>query len=149
MTERTHKGSFEPVKVTPVQLARRVEKWKERLEKLGVAHFRINAVHIVDETPGGQHAEASVQVSESYDNATFWFTWEFLDDCDEYALDVTIVHEWMHVAMRDWDRSLECVETWMPKATYADFEDRMGHEREKLVERMARTIVGLYYNTDR
>ncbi len=149
MTERTHKGSFQKVKVTPAQLARRVEKWQGRLANLGISHFRITAVHVADETISGPGSDASVYVPDSYDNAEFWFTWGFLEDCDEYQLDATIVHEWIHVAMRDFESAIEVVETWMPQATYKDFEDRIQHEREGLVERMARTIVGLYYNTDR
>lgn len=137
-------GDWKPP--TPIQLAKRVEKWQHRLAHLGISHFRINSVTIDDETPGGPHAQASVRVSENYDNATFWFKWDFINDCTERDLDETIIHEWLHVAMRDLDQALDSAETWMPKATYADWDERIDHEREGLVERLTRTLAEFWYS---
>ena len=146
---RSHEGSFGKPNTDSVKVAERFEKWQKRLAHLGVGHYRINGVHFGEETPGGPRAEASVQVSENYDNVDFWVKWEFLENCDHYELDSTIIHEWLHVAMRDFDDALEAVESWMPKQTYEDFEQRVNHEREGLVERLSRTIAGMYYDTDR
>lgn len=131
---------------TPIQLAKRVEKWQHRLAHLGISHFRISAVHLVSDTPGGPRAQASVCASEHYDSAEFWFRWEFIEECTERQLDETIVHEWVHVAWRDFDESVRGAESWMPSRTYDDFEERITHEREGLVERLTRTIIDLYYD---
>lgn len=80
---------------------------------------------------------AAVQVDPKYDKAWWYFHDEYLSDCEEYQLDQTIIHEWLHVAMRDLDFSLGLVETWMPEATYKSWEQTVDHEREGLVERLA------------
>lgn len=132
------------MKITPINLAKRVERWQHRLAPLGISHFRITAVHLVEQTPGGSHAQASVHTPDHYDNAEFWFKWDFIDNCTADELDQTIIHEWLHVAMRDLDHSIEAVETWMPDQTYADFEETVDHEREGFVERLTRTIFKFY-----
>lgn len=121
-------------------LAERVEMWAKRLAPLGIAHFQIDAVHVDEATPGGPHAKAAVQCSRDYDHCTFWFKREFLDYCSGDELDQTILHEWVHVAMRDYDRTLEVVERWMPEATYEDFDSIVNSEREGLVDRLAHAL---------
>lgn len=133
----TSKKEFDEVGVA---LAQRVEKWGKKLAPLGVAHFYIDSIHITDETPGGPRAKATVQASQNYDHCTFWFQDDFLTHCSGDELDHTIIHEWLHVAMRDFDRSLDAVEKWMPEATYGDFEDTVDAEREGLVDRVAHTL---------
>ncbi len=133
---------------TPVQLAERVEEWQHRLALLGVGHFRITSVTIDDETPAGPHAQASAQMSTSYDNVRMWFKHDYIEVCGERDLDETIVHEWLHVAMRDFDSAIDAVEAWMPKQTYDAFEERVDHEREGVVDRVSRTIVAFYYDED-
>ncbi len=134
------------MKITAIQLAKRVETWQHRLGPLGVGHFRIEAVHLTDETPNGKSANASVWCPRHYDNAEFWFTHDFLEETDERGLDETIIHEWLHVAWRDMDEALDRVEAWMPPHAYVDFEDIVNHEREGLIERAARMIADLYHN---
>lgn len=123
-----------------IELAKRVERWGNDLAALGVAHYIIDAVHVVEETPGGPQAQATVQASRAYDHCVFSFKREYLDTCTADDLDQTILHEWVHVAMRDLDRALTVVEKWMPEATYSDFEDVIDSEREGLVDRMAHAL---------
>lgn len=131
-----------------VRLAKRVERWQHILSPLGVAHFRIEQVSAVDETPAGPHSNVTVQIFTHYDSVKFWFTHEFLEGADEKGLDEAIIHEWVHVAMRDFDNALEAVEPWMPLHTYRDFEESVDHEREGLVDRVARCIWELYHVTE-
>lgn len=132
------------VKITPIQLAKRVERWQNLLSPLGVGHFRITAVHLVEHAPHNPRAKASVWCPSHYDNAEFWFTYELLESCDEQELDETIIHEWLHVAWRDMDEALEAVEKWMPDSTYEDFESVIDHEREGLIDRTARALYALH-----
>lgn len=131
------------MKITPVQLAKRVERWGKTLASLGVAHFEFD-VTIADEAPPeGGGGDAAVWVADDYDVLHFYFKHEYLQDCTEGQLDQTIVHEWMHVAMRDHDTMCKLVQDWMPPATYDTWLEALKHEREGLVDRLANVIVQL------
>lgn len=132
------------MRITPINLAKRVERWQKRLVELGLAHWRITRVTITDRMPNGDHADASVQVSNDYDSYHIWFRDDFIVETDAKRLDETIVHELLHVSMRDLDESLENVEEWMPPAGYNDWSRVVNHAREGHVERLARLIVRLH-----
>lgn len=132
------------MKITPTQLAKRVEKWQQILAPLGIGHFSINCISLVDEVPGTPGSLAAVTTSQDYDYVRFYFNNEYLDEADAEDVDRTIVHEWLHVALRDLDHALRAVEKWMPEATYDDWDDRVTHEREGLIERLASLIVALH-----
>lgn len=132
------------MKLTPIQLAKRVEQWQKRLPLLGVGHVTIKCVTLCDETPGGPQAKATVQSSTHYDEAHFWFTFDFIAECDEAELDQTIIHEWVHVAMRDLDSAIESVDEQLSPAVNEVWTDRLEHEREGLVDKIARQIYHLW-----
>lgn len=118
----------------------RVHFWQEELEPLGLGHWRVDAVNVVDETPGGSEAKATVQVSHFYDSCTFWFTNSFLDEANDDDLNETIIHEWLHVAMRDFDAAIEEAEEQFGTEACSQWTARVRHAREGFVERLARQI---------
>lgn len=131
--------------MTRPQLEKRVKHWQDTLSVLGVGHFRIESINVNDESPSGStNANASVWTSSHYDSVHFWFSTSVLHPDQAHLVDETIVHEWLHVAMRDYDEVLDIVESWMPPHTYSDFESTLQHEREGLVDRLARQIVLAY-----
>jgi len=130
--------------MTVKQLAKRVEAWKDRLEFLGLGHWRIDGVGILDDIPDTENSVACVQTAHLYDNFRMFFRRDYIEESDEADIDETIIHELIHVAMRNLDRTYETVEEWMPRHTFADFMVTVGFEREAFVERLARTIYGLY-----
>lgn len=127
-----------------IKLAKRVEFWRDRLIPLGLGHWRIDQVSIVDETPGGYRAKATVQPSHTYDSCIFWFTHDFLSEASKRDVDETILHEWVHVFMRDFDHAIESVETELSPAAESRWSDWVGHEREGVVDRIARSFYMLY-----
>jgi hypothetical protein len=129
-----------------VKLAKRVEKWQKRLDSLGIAHWRIEGVSIVEEMPSGQSANAAVVPSYQYDSVYFWFWREYVDEANNKQLDETIIHEWIHVAMRDFDQAIESVDSELSAGTLASWESRLLHTREGLVDRLARQIYSMYDN---
>jgi hypothetical protein len=131
------------MKITPIQLAKRVERWGKTLASLGVAHFEFD-VAIVDEVPPDGGGNAAVWVADDYDVLHFYFKHEYLEASTEGQLDQTIVHEWMHVAMRDHDQFIQGVESWMPPTTFEQWIEDLKHEREGLVDRLANVIVQLH-----
>lgn len=98
----------------------------------------------MDEVPGGPNSSASVRTSGYYDSCWMAFKRDELPDTITRGLDETIVHEWLHAAFRDFDDALATACTWMPDATWRDWNDRADHEREGIVERLARLIVALH-----
>ncbi len=128
-----------------LKVAKLVEAWQERLAALGISHFIITAVHLVDETPGECGAEASVGTPDHYDTAEFWFTWGFLEEASPYDLDRTIIHEWLHLSFRDLDFVLEGVQEWVTYPTYRAFDRQVDHEREGLIDRFSHQIADQHY----
>lgn len=127
-----------------INLAKRVEFWQKRLAVLGLDSWRIESVSVVDETPSGIDARATVQPSHLYKSARFWFTREFVDTVNERELDETIIHEWMHVYMRDLDQAIEEVEYEIAPASRSQWAARVQHEREGFVDALARQIYTIY-----
>lgn len=127
--------------MTEKKLRKRVEYWIEVLGPLGLGHYELRGVHVVDEVPGGDNAQASVWTSSHYDSFELWVRTDVVQRRPE-VVDKTILHELVHVAMRDYDNTVdESMDRWMPPATRDAFEDDVVRRvREGFVERMARTI---------
>ena len=132
-------------KAEAIKLAKRVEAWRDRMVYLGIGHFRIDSVSVVDETPGGPTAGATVIPSHTYDSCRFYFTISFLESIESpRQLDETIIHEWLHVAMRDLDQAIESAEDDMTGTARETWNSRITHEREGLVDRLARQVYALW-----
>jgi hypothetical protein len=130
--------------VTQRQLLKRVKFWQRTLAELGISHWRIEECNIVEEPPTERQSAASCGLSRQYASVWFNFRREFLEEASLTKIDETIVHEWLHVALRDLDEAKDGAETWMPAATWTDFEERYTHESEGVVEAFARLIVRLH-----
>lgn len=86
-------------------------------------------------------AFAQVTPHQHYDQATVefradWSTW------DKRALNETVVHELLHVAMRDIDHvmHLPCeMDLWKKQGSQA-YHDAMEHATEGFIQRMAETL---------
>lgn len=130
-----------------INLAKRVERWQQTLAPLGVSHWRIGAVTVTDDVPGQPDSQAAVQPSHDYDSVRFWFLEEFVDSATERELDEAIIHEWMHVAMRDFDAAVLWAEDSLAPAALSAWEDRIHHEREGIIDRLARLIYALHEGT--
>jgi hypothetical protein len=131
---------------TEDQLLDRVKRWQQKLSALGVAHFRVLSVEIVDELDE-EKAGAAAFISEFYDSVYFEFRKDDLEDASDLDIDERIIHEWVHVAMRDLDQAIESVERWMPDPSREDFKRVVNFEREGLVERLARAMYALHSET--
>lgn len=135
------------MKITPIQLAKRVERWSKDLVELGLAHWRIEYICITDEMPtdadGGARANASVNVSHLYDSYTLHFRDSFIEEADERELDEAIVHELLHVWMRDLDEAIDSASGFMTEQVRYENGERTTAARERMVENMARLIVRL------
>lgn len=130
--------------MTQRQLLKRVKFWQRTLVDLGLQHWRIEDCEIVDETSHGPTAAASVGTSKQYASVWFQFRREFLSEAPPEKLDETIIHEWLHVFLRDLEEAKDGAQSWLPDASWTDFEERYDHETEGVVEAMARLIVRLH-----
>lgn len=129
-----------------IKLAERIEFWQERLVGLGLSHWRIHAVRVVghDDMPSDRRAKAAVQCEPMYDTCDFYFEHDYLAAASEAELDQTIIHEWVHVFMRDFDNAIESIEDALSPGVEQQWGDWVNHEREGVVDRLSRQIYVLY-----
>lgn len=132
--------------ITPVELAERVEEWGKLLAPLGVAHWHIGSVALLEDDGTGWVARA--KTSLQYDRCWFEFKRDFVEAATEDDLDQIILHEWMHVAMRNMDARIEQAEDWMPAATYNLWKDAVTHDMEGVVDRLATVLLQFYTGRD-
>jgi hypothetical protein len=125
-------------------LRERVQFWAATLGPLGVGHFTITNVSIVDEPDPNEEAKASIELSGHYDECEFRFARSFVENCSRQELDQSIVHEWLHAAWRDHDMIFEVLEKRLSPSAYDDFMLRQVHETEGIIDRVSRTIIALY-----
>lgn len=126
--------------MTIKQLKRRVEFWVKRLPYLGLQHWDFEYV-IEDSIEGHPNARAAVDTSDFYDNACITFDLTFVNEGPLELIDEVIIHELVHIAMRDFDELIDDTTDRLGDEGLQEFVVRqMTRERESLVERLARTI---------
>lgn len=119
----------------------RVLLWQKRLALTGVGHFEVG-VQVIAALPTEKNsARACVDISPYYDWVEFYITPETAAAPD---VDYVIVHEWIHVAMRDLDDATHGVAETLGSEARRLYLDRLDHEAEGFVDRLARTIVHAY-----
>jgi hypothetical protein len=137
--------------LTGRQVAKRIDFWRKELELLGLSHWHLQ-LDIEDDlrTGHGDRANAAVNTEDFYDAARIKIDSEVIpgpgsDLVDLEHLDYCIVHELIHVAMRDFDAAIDSVKDHLAPAAASQWEDRLEHEEEGFVDRTARAIVRLYH----
>jgi hypothetical protein len=127
--------------MTPQGFEERIDFWRVQLAPLGLSHWRFEFEYSDDlEDNTGGDADAGVRVHKSYDTA-FWDVTKRLLEMDQAEVDKTIVHELMHVVMRDLNSVEQDMLEELGGRQAALLEERLEHEIEGLVERLARAIV--------
>lgn len=131
------------MKITEKQLLKRVQGWQLSLEPLGIGHFHLD-LQIVEEVPGAEGAQAGVNPSVYYDRCWMNFSREFLEENTIEAIDKVIIHEWLHVAWRDYAAAVDSIGGELAPAVRGLWSDRLEHEAEGIIERLALTLYGFY-----
>jgi hypothetical protein len=127
--------------ITEQELEVRIEFWLEELWTLGIGHWRIKDVEIVDEVDGQPDGKAGVWTSDYYDSCSFQFCRDDLPEGINREVDETIVHELLHVAWRDLAQASKIPSGSMSRDVAWELESRVEHETEGIIERLARLIV--------
>lgn len=129
--------------MTLATLTKRVLYWQQKLSPLGVGHWRVE-VKIVAEPQGKPSSKACVKSSQLYDTCWMEFAADELAIATARDIDETIIHEWLHVAFRDFDHAVrEGIYSYFPSPAEDAWEARVDHEREGVVDRLARTLISL------
>lgn len=136
--------------MTEQQLAKRVEHWRSLL----APEWRITL------DPAGPHPadeedqyNACVQADDDYLHARLWVRQSFYRDAELGEVDVTLVHELLHLLLRELRRIEDLVRPHLTSAVSLLLADRQRTEEERVVERLARIIArlehpdGLLYGT--
>lgn len=124
-------------------LKKRVDFWNVKLMPLGFGHWDID-VQIVDEPDNEalNGARAAVTNSSFYDSAWMEFKEDWLEDEDTTLdeIDKVIIHEFVHVAMRDFDDAIHDAQYSLGEPAKSLWQSRVKHEREGFVDRVARSL---------
>jgi hypothetical protein len=131
--------------MTVHQLAKRIRFWQNKLEYLGIRHWDIT-VRIVDRPNESDSCDACIHTSHQYDSATADFKESFLENNEVEQIDQVIIHELLHLVLRDFDNAIDAAGRNMGMSERMLWDDSLDREREGVVERLARTIWVLYYD---
>lgn len=130
--------------MTARQIKARVDFWTKRLAPLGLSHWDFE-VYVFDgdieDSPG---CDATADTSDQYDSARLSFRADKVDR-DVREVDQLVLHELIHVAMRDFDETVDLVGWQLSIPVKSVWEQITDREREGLVERLARTIWSMHY----
>lgn len=125
--------------MTRAGLVKRVERWRRLL----APEWRVTLVDELPEDPG-YPVNAQVAADDDYLHARLWL------NPDRYApatplgeLDVTIVHELVHLLLRELRRTIDLLDGQVHRDVHRLLEERFRHEEELLVERVARVVARL------
>jgi hypothetical protein len=119
----------------------RVRRWQKRLEAFGISQFRVSVEitpHLPPKADDNYPGASAAEVHEYTDDVTFYFA---PDENKGDELDYSIVHEWVHVAMRSLDNAMEAACPLLPEPAKLLYRSRLDQEREQFIERIARAIV--------
>jgi hypothetical protein len=114
-----------------------VRAWAPRL---GLSHWEIEIAW--DETLLPSEM-ANVVTESAYDGAFVTFNTDLVENRDAEYVEATVVHELVHIVMRDLDATLPPVLDLVPKGAAALARARYEHEIEGVVDRMAGVLVAL------
>lgn len=126
--------------MTGKQLKARVMFWREIL-RLENWDMMIEVVTEFEEEPA---ARAKCLNEDDYDDTTLTFHQDWLNSATPEERDTVIVHELLHVMMRDFDDSIERIDNQLAKPVADLWHDSVRHERENLVDRLSKVIVHLH-----
>lgn len=116
-------------------VADRVEFWRLRL----TPEWRITVTGSTTPPEEMPDCRAMIQASEDYHHADLWIAPAVLRE-ELGEIDVTIVHELLHLLMREMRRTLDLIEGQVAPAVHSLLEQRFTTEEEGAVERLARVI---------
>lgn len=134
--------------MTGRQVAARVDFWRKKLEPLGLMHWKMSLDIVPDLTTGsGDGANAAVYTEDFYDTAYIKIDADAIPDGREstQTFDQYIVHELLHVVFRDFSKAIDSIKDHLAPPAASQWEDRVEHEEEGVVDRLSRAIVALHY----
>lgn len=121
--------------MTPKQLEALVSEWQARM---GLDHWRIS----VEVSSEREDYFAATAPSEQYRTASIKFDPDFAAKRPEEAVQ-TIVHELLHIAMRDVDSAVEAATAELHPAAAGQASKRYTHAVEGFVDALAVAITNL------
>lgn len=122
--------------MTRKQAARALEKWRARL----APEWRITVYESGPDWRDEEDYLATVQCDDDYAHAKIHLT----DAClarDDESVEVTIVHEILHLLTRELRRVLDRGKGYWPPSVHDLLSDGFEHDEEALVDRLAHAIV--------
>lgn len=132
--------------LTLATLRDRVAYWQHHpaLSSLGLGAWDLSVEWLPEDNDDPESPIASAEPHHYYDEGELKFSRAEIDNCTALEVDRAIVHELLHIFMRDLDEAAEeQISLYFPFPAASGWRARVKHEREGFVDRMARTIVAL------
>ncbi len=120
-------------------LEKRITYWKKKLE-LHAWEFQIEVVEAPDGKP---QSNACVTPATDYESAVIQFKDEWIENEDKEIIDRGIVHELLHVLDHERVLAEHFVCDRLSPSVESMYHERLEHEEEWFIEKIARIIVEL------
>lgn len=119
------------------KLRGRVAYWQKRLH---LQHWVVS-VELVDHKPmGNRSAVAAIDYEDHYDYAKMEILRSQIQEKTQEEIDRLLVHELLHLHMRDLDAAIDYVGGLIDSDSYYVWSEAVEHAQEGFIERIARTI---------
>ena len=113
----------------------RLERWRERL----VPEWRIT----VETQRRDVDMHAQVATDDEYHHAALWIDVDFIETGDPAEVDVTIVHELLHLLLRETRRTLDLIGGQLHRDAMAVISEHHRVAEEIVADRVSRAVVAL------
>lgn len=122
--------------MTRKQIDDTLETWRQRLAPEWTVTIDW------DKQPESENAHASVYRPDDYHRSHIRVAKDFLTESDEVQ-EQTLIHELLHLAVRDMDQAFRSTEGPLRGETYSVLEAQWEHAEEGFVDRLAWTLQAL------
>lgn len=123
--------------MTLPQLEERINFWQHVLE---IKHVRVD---VEIQESNDSEAYATCYPSEHFDQAKIVFRTNLFKQDAIRSVDEVIVHELLHFIFRDFDKAARSVGDELGRAAEDIYHERLIHEEERVVDKLANLIVSL------
>lgn len=121
-------------------LVRRLDHWRELI----APEWRIT---LVDDRPedldGNLDANAACTADDHYLHADIWINPDYLEEASSARLDVTLIHELVHLHFRDLRGLIDSLEPTLGKPVLELALEQFNAAEERAIDRLAR-VIGRY-----
>ena len=129
--------------MTQAKIRELVRIWQKRLKLDRQAVTLI----FVDECPyeGDELCLAETKPNKNYDRARIWFYLDQLEKYDDDEVEVTVIHELLHVAHKGIEKCIGLLDNVLTNDSLAVYEAAFDMHNERFIDRLAWALFDLVH----